>query len=266
MPPVRRLVLFVFLAAACGPTAIGAPGQSLSLDYRKGDVYSYSFQTTVRESFDGGAQETLNETAHQTYTVMSVDSGGTADLRLVVSNFDFTSTPDQITVPQGISPNPTIDMRVAADGRVLTQDLGITTGGGISWGVLPGTAVKPGDTWSKDYDTTVTGYAGNNHLITKSKYLRDELFQGAQAAVIETTIAMTSRFSAGPSPGSDTKVTAEGTSTSTVTTWIDRDAHRILKSHTSATFDQTGTYDSPSLPPPTVVSLKGDSTTDLLPG
>jgi hypothetical protein len=197
---------------------------------------------------------------------MSVDTGGTADLRLALSSFDFTSTPDQITLPTGISPNPTIDMRVGADGRVLTQDLGITTGGGISWGVLPGTAVKPGDTWSKDYDTTVTGYAGNNHLMTTSRYLRDESFQGAHAAVVETTMVMTSKLTSGPSAASETKVTAEGTSTWIVTTWIDLVARRVLKSHTSATFDQTGTFDAPSMPPPTVVSVKGDSTTDLLPG
>ena len=263
---MRRLALAVFLLAACGPTPAATPGHSLDLAFHKGDVYSYSFHATLRESFDGGTQETLNETAHETYTVMSVDTGGTADLRLAVSSFDFTSTPDQITVPPGVSPNPTIDMRVGADGRVLTQDLGITTGGGISWGVLPGTAVKPGDTWSKDYDTTVTGYAGNNHLITSSRYLRDESFEGAHAAVVETRIGMTSKFTGGPAAANDTKVTTEGTSTWTVTTWIDLDAHRILKSHTSGSFDQTGTFDAPSMPPPTVISLKGDSNTDLLPG
>jgi hypothetical protein len=48
--------------------------------------------------------------------------------------------------------------------------------------------------------------------------------------------------------------------------WIDRDAHRVIKSHVTATFDQTGTFDAPSLSPPTVVSIKGDETTDLLPG
>jgi hypothetical protein len=257
--------LFFFLAA-CGPTPAATPGQSLYLAFHKGDVYSYSFQATLHESFDGGTQETLNETAHQTYTVMSVDTGGAADLRLVVSSFDFTSAPEQITLPTGISPNPTIDMRVGADGRVLTQDLGITTGGGISWGVLPGTAVKPGDTWSNDYDTAVTGYAGNNHLTTTSRYLRDESVQGAHAAVVETRTVMTSKLTGGPSAASDTKVTTEGSSTWIVTTWIDLVAHRVMKSHTSGTFDQTGTFDSPSMPPPTVVSLKGDSTTDLLPG
>jgi hypothetical protein len=110
------------------------------------------------------------------------------------------------------------------------------------------------------------GSIGSNHLVTKSKYLRYESFQGAHAAVVETTIAQTSDLSSGPSTTGDTRATAKGTSMAIVTTWIDRDAHRVIKSHVTAIFDQTGTFDSPSLPPPTVVSIKGDETIDLLPG
>jgi hypothetical protein len=263
---VRRLALVALFVAACGPTPTSAPGQSLSLAFHQGDVYRYSFQLTAHETLNGVA-DTLNETAHLTYTVRLVDAAGSADISLDTSNVVITSTVDQLTAPMSSLPNTTIDLKVAADGRVLSENVnGNPAGGGINWGVLPGGAVKPGDTWAKDYDMTVVGSIGTNRLTARSKYLRDESFQGANAAVVETTIAQTSDVYSGPSTASDTRVTAKGTSKSIVTSWIDREAHRVIKSHVTATFDQTGTFDAPSLPPPTVVSIKGDETTDLLPG
>jgi hypothetical protein len=263
---VRRLALVALFAAACGPTPAPVPGQSLALAYHKGDVYNYSFELTAHETIDT-VQETLHETAHLTYTVRSVDAGENAELSLDLSNVVITATVDQITVPMSSSPNPTIDLKVAADGRILSQNVNGSGFGGVTiWAVLPGRAVKPGDRWSKDYDTNAAGYSGNSHLTTTSKYLRDESFQGANAAVVESTIGMTSHYSSGPSAAGGSQATVKVTSMSIVTTWIDRDAHRILKSHVTATFDQKATFDAASAPPPTATSIMGDETADMLPG
>jgi hypothetical protein len=261
---VRHLALAALLAAACGPTPAAAPGQLLSLAFHKGDVYSYSFSLTAQEMLDG-FPVTLNETAHLTYTVTLVDAAGKADITVEPSSVVVTKTEDHVTSPISTSPNSTIDLQVASDGRVLSENVNLGPAvGPINWGVLPGGAVKPGDTWAKNYEMTLVGSVGTNRFTTTSKYLRDESLQGSNAAVVETTITLTSDLSSGPSTTSDTRVTSKGTTTAIVTTWIDRDAHRILKSHVTATFDQSGTYDSPPLAP-TVVSLSGDETADLLP-
>lgn len=262
---MRHLALAALLVAACGPTSAQAPGQSLSLAFHKGDVYRYSFQLTAHETLDG-SPITLNETAHLAYTVNSVDAAGKADISLDPSGVVITKTEGGITSPFSTSLNSTIDLQVASDGSVASVSLkGEPAGGILNWGVLPSGAVKPGGTWSKDYETSLAGAVGTNHFTTRSRYLRNESFQGANAAVVETTITNTSDLISGASTPDATTASAKGTSTAAITTWIDRDAHRILKSHVTSSFDQTATFDSPSLPPPTVVALNGDETADLLP-
>lgn len=262
---MRRLALIALFAAACGPSAATASGQSLSLSFHKGDVYRYSFQLAVNAVYNG-VPDTLNETAKLIYTVMSVDAAGTADLSLETSDVAITSSVDQMTTPMSGLPTTTIDLTVAADGRVLSEDPnGNPAGGGITWGVLPVGVAKPGDTWVKEYDMTSAGAVGTNHFATTSRYLRNESFQGANAAVVETAVTNSSDLvSRAATPGGST-ASGKATSKAVLTTWIDRDAHRILKSHMTATFDESGTFDAPSQPPPTVFSIKGDQTGDMLP-
>ena len=262
---MRHLALAVFLVAACSPTHTSAPEPSLYLAYHERDVYSYSFKKTTHAMFNG-LSDTLSETAHLNYTVRSVDAAGNADLSLDTSTVVITSTIDQFTAPMSSLPNNPIDLMVAADGRILSENVnGNPSGAGITWVVLTGGAVKPGEAWSKDYSMTLVGSVGTNHFTTTSRYLRNESFQGADAAVVETTMTNTSDlFSAASTPGGST-VSGKGTSNAVATTWIDRYAHRILKSHVTATFDQSESIDDPSMPLPTVVSLKGDEIADLLP-
>lgn len=262
---MRRLVVvaLVFMVA-CNSAPSSA--HTLLLTYHKGDVYRFSYQSTSHEIF-GAFQETLNETAQQAYTVISVDSSGNADMSVESSNVVSTATAGQLTLPMGSS-NSTFKLRVAADGGLLSQDLNGSSFGGATWAVLPDGSVKPGDSWSKAYDTVSAGYSGSSRLATTSKYLRDESFQGSHAAVVETPIALAEDVTGAPSSlptpnaadGSQT-ATFKGTAKALVTTWIDRDAHRILKSHVTATFGLTVTFDAASGP----TEIKGDVTTDLLP-
>jgi len=112
------LVALSMVACGNGPAA----AQTLGLTYHKGDVYRFSFQSTSHETF-GAFVETLNETAEQAYTVVSVDSNGIADLSVASSHVVSTATAGQITVPMGSSADSTFELRVAGDGRLLSQDL-----------------------------------------------------------------------------------------------------------------------------------------------
>ena len=252
---MRRLALVGLFAIACGSTA--ASGPALALVFHTGDVYEYSFSSNGHLAIDPSPPDPVHKSAHLTYTVTSVDSSGTADLSLESSDGVVTSTEGAVAPPVGFSLNGTSELRVGSNGRLLSVTVNnIAFGGGTSWAVLPGRAVKPGDTWSTDFDVSYPGSSITAHFKTKSKYLRDESFQGASAAVVESTFATTSTAP----PTSGTSVTE--TSTSTVTTWIDRGAGRILKSHLVSSSVGIYTDLSGSIPPTTV---RGDEISDLLP-
>jgi hypothetical protein len=263
---VRRLVLVLLVALACGP--VGAHAQSLALAYRSGDAYKYTLHSTAVETVDAGVMAipiTLDLTAHETVTVQSVDSAGAANLSISVTNLTIKSSANGVTNTTTGTPAPIINMKVAADGRILSVTgnpfgsspfaLFSGTGGSFTSAVLPDNAVKPGDTWSKSYDQANTTGSGNIHVTTKSKYLRDEAVNGVSAAVVQTTSTasinitidmsklMAGLGSAGPvMPGGGLgSLTITGTSSSDVTTWIDPGGHRVLKSHMTGTTDATMT-------------------------
>lgn len=250
---MRRLALLAIFAIACGSASASA--STLALAFHQGDVYRFSFEWTRHVAILPSAPETVHETGHLALTVSSVDSSGNADISLETSDFVIAATEGPVTPPTGISLNGTSNFNVGSDGRILSVTfLGNPVGGGTWWAVLPRGAVKPGDTWSNDYDVSYTyqGSSGATHFTTKSKYLRDETFGSVNAAVVESKIESTA--------GSPTQAT--GTSALTITTWIDRRAGRILKSHVTST--GKATYGDPSGPtPPTIVTE--DGTADLLP-
>jgi hypothetical protein len=287
---MRRLVLVALFAVACG--AVQAHAQSLALAYHGGDTYKYALHSTADETIDVGAMKVPLKTdigARETVTVKSVDSSGTADLSIAMSNLTIKSVASGVTNTTSSGSMPAIDIRVAADGRILSfngTSIGGNPfasfsglGGGFFSAVLPDTAVKPGDTWSKDYDQANPLGSGTIHLTTNSKYLRDESLQGINAAVVETTTSGSVDLtidlskaigSASPLfPGGATSMTIKGTETSDVTTWIDPSGHRVLQSRMTGSTDATMTMDlgsettMPGLTGP--FSIKGSATTDLTP-
>ena len=254
---MRRLALLALFATACGSTP--ASGQALALVFHTGDVYRYSYESNGHVAIDPSPPDPVHKTGHLAYTVKSVDSNGTADLSLEASDVVVTSTEGVIPETAGTSLNGTSEMKVSSDGRILNGTVnGTAFGVAMLWAVLPGRAVKPGDTWSTDSNMSYPGSITTPFKI-KSKYLRDESFQGANAAVVESTFATTA--TALPTPGSTT--TATETSTSTITSWIDRAAGRILKSHVTSRSVATFGDSSGSTPPTTVTA---DEIADLLPG
>jgi len=252
---MRWAALVAALAVACGTAPTNAAlAESVRLVYHKGDVYTYSYHATANEKVDGVAT-TYEITARQTYTVISVDSDGTAELSLALTDLAIKATVGNITNPLSTSPNPAIEIRAARDGRIL-RFAGSSQAPEVAWAVLPDKSVKPGDTWSKDYDSTTDG-AGATHIRTKSTYLRVESFGGSSASVVKTTSDATSDITGSPlGPnviGGATSVGIKGTENSEVTSWIDLRTHRLLKTH------MTSTTDSIMTPEPAGSTLNGTS-------
>jgi hypothetical protein len=292
---VRRLAFLVFVAVACGPAL--AHAQTLALAYQSGDSYKYALHSTATESVDAGVTTipiNFELTGRETVTVKSVDSSGTADLSISLSNLTMKSSANGVTNTTTGTPLPAIEMKVGADGRILSVNGNVLGGSPLSMfsgiggifmsAVLPDNAVKPGDTWSKEYDQANPIGSGNFHVTTRSKYLRDESVKGVNAAVVETTsttsvkitIDMSKLFAGSGSsqvmPGPAAyPLTITGTSSSDVTTWIDPVGHRVLESHMTGTINATMTMQMkapagttmPALTGP--YSIKGTQTLNLDP-
>jgi hypothetical protein len=233
----------------------------------------------------------VETTATESVTVTSVDSSGVADLTITLSNYVLKTTSGGLTNTLTGIPDSTRRARVAPDGTVLSMDGVPSTAGnptqaftGVGQGfyvtaVLPSSAVRPGDTWSKD--SRPPGPDGIQ-ITSHSKYLRDESINGVDAAVVETTSHATLDMGIGPvlgasgpptsSPSASSSadgVSIQGTEIADVTTWIDLSAHRILKSHSTETDDGTmtwhitGTNPLPMMTGP--MNVKGTASTDLDP-
>jgi hypothetical protein len=288
MDRVRRLAVVALFAVACGAVAVQA--KSLSLAFHSGDTYKYSFHSTTQQTIGAGGislPTDIEMTAGETVKVNSVDSTGMADLTLTLNNLAIKSTTGGVTNTTTGIPDTTTDIKVAADGRVVSVDGSPLAAGnpflafsGVGGGffvtaVLPSNTVKPGDTWSKDYDQANPGGTGSIHVTSKSKYLRDESLNGVNAAVVETTsngaidINIGAPAAAGATPIGFGGMSIKGTLTSDVTAWIDPNGHRVLKTHSTESNDGTMTMNmssSSALPGLTgPMTIKGTGTTDLTP-
>jgi hypothetical protein len=288
MTSVRRLALIGFVAIACGAAPVQA--QTLSLGYHSGDTYKYSFHSTTKQTIVSSGitlPTDVELTAAETIKVNSVDSSGVADLTLTVSNLAMKGTTGGVTNTTTGIPAMTMDVKVAADGRVVSMDGNQLAGsspflafsgmgdGFFVTAVLPSNPVKVGDSWSKDYDQASPGATGGIHVTSQSKYLRDELLNGVNAAVVETKSSGAINLNA-PTPTAPGVVTGafggmsiKGTVTTDVTTWIDPTGHRVLKTHSTMSNDGAMTINVSSTTPlpgfTGAVTIKGTGTTDLTP-
>jgi len=123
MPPLRRLVLVLLVGVACGVTPVQA--QTLSLAYRHGDTFKYSYHSTSKHTIVTGGvtiPADLEITAAETVTVNAVDMSGTADLTLTLSHFALKTTSAGISNTTTGMPDITTAMTVASDGRILSLD------------------------------------------------------------------------------------------------------------------------------------------------
>ena len=287
---VKRLMVFVaLLSIACGAPQVHAQG--LSLSYTKGAIYMYKAHMTLDETIDLGAVKepvTVDMTATETETVQSVDSTGIADISIKLTDVTVkTTVAGQVATTT--TTVPTEDIKVGSDGRVLGinglafsggSPFGAAGGGGTGSAIFPDGTVKPGDTWSKNYDQSNPLGSGSVHVTTTSRYLRDETIKGTQTAVVQTTINtpmdMTLDFSKfAQMTGSDMTLpitglqgmAIKGTQVTDATTWLDAKGHRIVKSTMSSKIDASFSFvmaagsTIPGLSGP--FAIKGIQTMDL---
>lgn len=296
---MKRLACLAFvLVVGCGSLGTSQP-HTLSLAYKPGDAYKYRFHSTTKQTatMTGMAVPVnIDTTADESVTVKAVTASGDAQLAVTLSNLTVKTSMGGITNTTTGTPSTTVDIELAPDGRLVTVAgnqvaassplLAITSLGASFFvsAILPDHAVKPGDTWTKEYDQGAPGgKAGAVHITAKSSYLRDESVGGVSAAVVETKSTgnidfdTTSTASKDGMPG----ISVKGTFSTDVTAWIDPSGHRIVKSHSTATDNATialppmPTSPVAASPEPTTpalpagltgpIQLTGTATTDLKP-
>lgn len=243
---MRRLAAIAFFTIACssGPAPHfmeAQNAQTLTFSYAKGATYQYRFVLKSDFTVQTVAlteEERIDLAAKETLTVSSVNSNGVAEVMVTFSDAKLKTTlsSGQATVTVNDGPSTLTDTHfwIAPDGRALsTYDGGSLPDDPIMFGVaadsrfvsavLPDSAVKPGDAWTKSYDVPSGSGAGSIKVVARSNYLRNETFGGVQVAVVETI--STASVDIGIRGGSD----IVGTASSDVTSWIDPSVHRMVK-------------------------------------
>jgi hypothetical protein len=289
--------LAFFLVAACGTVAT-AEAHSISLGYKAGDTYSYTFHTVMK--YTVGMQSMtipvdLDLSAKETMTVKSVDSAGTADLSVQLSDLSVkTSMNGTTNTTTSKTSVGTVDMKIASDGHIVSINGNVLgnnslpgaagSQGGLVSAILPDKPVKPGDTWRKTFGEPSPIGSGSSQVTSDNKYLRDEKVGSVSTAVIESRIDQSINISINPATmggsgppllpptapaGGVQAVTIQGTSVSDVTSWVDTGARRLVKTHSTGTVEATITVTmsasaaSPGFSGP--ITLKGTQTLDLTP-
>lgn len=270
---MRRLAVVAVFLVACG--ILPAHAQTIALAFKQGDTYRYALHLTASFSIRTGSisqDVKLDAKAKESVAVTSVESDGTADVSLTVNDMTITTTgktPDgstSTTTTTNSSAIPPQQIKIAPDGRILSVNgesisaqspFGVLVGSNLAYAVLPDTAVKPGDRWVKSYDQSQPGGQSSVHVTANSTYLRDESFQGVNAAVIETrsTSTFTMGFGAtapapnapnappggrpSPLPPAVGGASMQGTVTADTISWVDPGARRVLKSTEMADLKST---------------------------
>jgi hypothetical protein len=227
--------------AGTTPHAGTATAQMLTLSYSKDATYKYRFTLTSDFTVQTVAlteQERIDLSAKEALTVSSVDARGVAEVMVTFTDAKLKTTlgSGQATAVINNGPSTLTDTHfwLAPDGRALsTYDGGSLPDDPVMFGVaadarfvsavLSDSTVKPGDTWTKNYDVASPSGAGSIQVIAKSRYLRNETFGGVQVAVVETVSTANVNIGIKGSSG------ILGTARSDVTSWIDPSGHRIVK-------------------------------------
>lgn len=294
------VVAALFLVAACG-AANTVSAHSISLAYKAGDSYRYSLHFVLKYTI--GVQSVgmtvpldVDLAAKEAVKVNSVDSGGVANVTITLTDMSAKATVNG-TTNTTTTATATVNVKIGPDGRIISVNgnaLGNNTIPGMSGtdsafvsAILPDHAVKPGDTWSKSYDeSNPEGSTGTFHITSDNKYLRDEKVGSANAAVVESKIGTTldlkfdisalagsgsPLFPSGGTSGSGLEsMGMKGTVKSDVTSWIDSNARRILKSHSTGTLGATLAFNmaAGASPPPGLggpITFQGTQTLDMTP-
>ena len=258
---MRRLfVLAVVAVTACG--SFGLTAHPISLAFKSGDAYSYKLHAKLDYTIEAQGMSVpfkLELNAKDSVKVNSVDSSGVADVTINLTDISIKSTMGG-TDDTHLGKPETVNLKVSSDGHIVSVNgTDLTSGSlpdftgmgsGLISAILPSGDVRVGDTWSKTYDPKPPTGSGTIHVKTDNKYVRDEKVGAVQTAVVESKITSAIDITLdSPSLGVPMEprggttspklqnVAMRGTLTSTVTSWIDTAAHRIVKTHSTGNTD-----------------------------
>jgi hypothetical protein len=287
--PTRRrgmvaLAVAVVLVVVAGLVAFAitrsnsAEAQPLALSFTQGEERTYDLDQTMDANISSPlfGDQPLSMDVSQVigWKVVSVDDAGTATIEVTVS--DMSGTINGTEVPS--APAPPIEIRIAADGRVLSAG-GLSLGGagqtfpgmGQLTPILPdeGDAVSVGDTWDKEFSQDFPFGEGTIDFSASSTYVRNETVNGREAAVIETrmtvpidaTLELAELLDAlgpeitGATGGAgleqlgDGSIAYVGRGTFNQTSFVDLEARELLKTRGGGRFDISMTFEGiPGLP------------------
>jgi hypothetical protein len=240
-----------FCLAACSvPGTVQA--RAFTTGFKVGQTIRYNVHTTVTGSLSiGGQQLPLNsdQTLAEKLEVKSVDGAGNATIDVIAEDRIDAATGGGAT----LKPAP-VRLVIGSDGRIRS---GATAqpGGRVPsipgsdqlTPILPGKAVKPGDSWDRRYDRLNPYGPGGFSFTSHNRYLKDEAVGDRQAAVIESTVGgpidFTIDFSKLPNPAAkppsvpaQSPVHYTGAISSTTRYWVDLSSNEVLKASGSGTY------------------------------
>jgi hypothetical protein len=281
MAIVAGALVFVFTRGGSNAEAV-----PLGLSFTPGQTQTYVIDMTMDGDVEapllGSESITMDVSETVTWTVKDVDAEGIATIEVAVT--DMSGSVNGIAIPDAGTEVPSIEIRIAPDGRILTA-------GGMSLGaldqtqgfgfpgmgqmtpLLPDGAVAPGDTWTKEFSQENPFGDGTIDFTATSTYEGTEDLNGTEAAVVTTSYTVPLDFtidfadvlaSMSGASGStglsgatgigdlmDLSITYGGEGAFEMKAWVDTEARQMLKMESTGTFDMTmaftGVTDVPGL-------------------
>jgi hypothetical protein len=241
-------VASVLLLAGCAiPGTVQA--RAFTTGFKAGETIRYRIHTTASGTLQLAALQLPINSDHtlvEVLQVVSVDAAGTATIMVTTENIPG----DAIAGPASPT-TPPLTLEIGPDGRIksgaatqLNGRVPALPGADQLTPVLPGHAVKPGDSWNSQYSRPNPFGTGGFSFAAHNRYVNDEAVGSASAAVIDTTldgpVDFTIDFSKLPGAAATPAVAAPihytGSINSSRRYWVDLAGHQVLKSTGSGSY------------------------------
>jgi hypothetical protein len=263
-----------------------AQAQALTLSLTRGQSYSFHMTMAMSGTVAVGSQKQpidLTTTGDLSWRVLSVDPAGVATVKMTLSNMTAGSGGKSASAGMDRSFN----VRMTRDGRILSGGGVGNLAGGSTAGVpgmdqftplLPDHPVKPGDTWTKDFDQANPFGKGSFHYQSRDTLLRYEQVGGKQAAVIQSAIDLPLDISfdlaklaalagdAGAGLPARGRIVYGGDVSITQTAWLSTAQKSLLRATLAARFDMSMRFEGGSVGAPMPsgeLAFAGTMTMDL---
>ena len=267
----------------------------LALSLPAGATYRYTVHTlgSLKSAQPGMAMTVqMDITMRQTYQVVSVDSAHAATVKITIDQISGKMGQTSLPIPASL---PNFTAKVGPDGAVVAPSgdpLSSLAGGlpfvapgplGGVFPTLPNKEVKPGDRWSSETDLPMPIGMGEGKITWQNQLLRFDSINGTRVAVIEGrftapmdvsldvgTLAQ-GAFGSGtpppgfsPPPGASTfsfppgfnpTVSLQGTTSGTMTSWVDPATGRLVKASGTSASNVTESLKGLPSPDPAMPSL-----------